>query len=325
MSDQSPLLGEFKVPSLDQWRAEVEHLLKGAPFAKKMFTTTLEGLQVGSMATAADLPDPDWSSTLPGQAPFARGTGSGGSWLVAQELPLPTPAEFNAALRHDLERGQNAINLILTGASRRGTAVKGREDLRACLEGADLASTPILIQSGPAHFATAQGLLALAAELRGDSKALRGRVGCDPVAGMAVEESLPVAADKLYDELAELTRLAGKQAPGLRTLPVFEDPWHDGGADGALGLGLTLASAVTALREMESRGLSLEEAAGRVHFTGPDRLRCRSRHCADRGARTYQPPHRHPSGPPCEHAAGHHPGHVRGARGRGQPSRGPLR
>lgn len=266
MGDQNPLLGEFEVPSLDQWQAEAERLLKGAPFARKMFTTTLEGLQVGSMATAADRPEPDWSATLPGQAPYLRGADSGVGWYVAQELPLNDPADFNAALVHDLERGQNAVNLILEGAGPRGTAAHGIEDLRACLQGVDLEKTPVFIQAGGVPLATANDLLTLAGENGGDLKALRGRVGCDPVAGFAVEGSLPLPAEQLYDELADLARLVGEKAPELRTLPVYEDPWHDGGADGALGLGLTLASAVTALREMESRGLSLEDAASRIHF-----------------------------------------------------------
>ncbi len=270
MSDKGQLLNDFAVPTHDQWRAEVERLLKGAPFAKKMFTRTLEGVQVGSMGTAFELPDNDWADTLPGQAPFLRGSQPAGrgdrTWLVAQELPLSNVTEFNAALRHDLERGQTAVNLILAGAGPRGTDVSGLEELRSALQSVDLAATPILIQSGATHLAMAESLFALATENGVDPGTLRGRVGCDPVAGLALEGALPVTAEQLYDELADVSRRAVAQAPGLRTLPVFEDPWHEGGADGALGLGLTLATAVTALREMEARGLTVEEAATRIHF-----------------------------------------------------------
>jgi methylmalonyl-CoA mutase len=267
MNDKGRLLTEFEVPTGDQWRTEVERLLKGAPFAKIMFSRTLEGIQVGSMATANDVPDPDWTGTLPGQSPFIRGTcSSNRAWLVAQELPLASAAEFNTALRHDLERGQTAVNLITDQAGQRGTALSGMDDFRTALAGVDLAEIPVLIQAGAAHFKVAENLLALVEERGLDSTGLRGRVGCDPVAGLASEGALPVPAEQLYDELAEISRRVAVQAPGLSTLPVFEDPYHDGGADGALGLGLLLASAVQVLREMESRGLSLEEAAARVHF-----------------------------------------------------------
>jgi len=270
MSDKGQLLNDFAVTTLDQWLAEVERLLKGAPFAKNMFTRPLEGVQVGSMATAFDLPDNDWAGTLPGQAPFLRGAQSadrgGETWLIAQELPFSNVTDFKTALRHDLERGQTAVNLILAGAGPQGTEVSGLEDLRSALEGVDLASTPVLIQSGPANLSVAENLLAMATEIGVDPEDLRGRVGCDPVAGLAVEGTLPVSTEKLYDELAEISRRMAAQAPGLRTLPVFEDPWHDGGSDGAMGLGLTLATAVTALREMGNRGMAVEEAVSRIHF-----------------------------------------------------------
>ena len=267
MNDKGRLLAEFQAPSLDEWRAEVERLLKGAPFAKKMFTQTLEGIQVGSMATKADRPDPDWTDTQPGQAPFLRGAKSeGGPWLVAQELPLLSAREFNAALSHDLERGQTAVNLILEGAGPRGTVIEGLNDLRTALHGVDLNEVPVLIQAGAAHSKVAENLLTLVGEQGFDPQVLSGRVGCDPVAGLAVEGALPVPVEQLYDELADLSRRAAVGAPGLKTLPVFEDPWHDGGADGALGLALILATAAQVLREMEARGLTVEETAARMHF-----------------------------------------------------------
>jgi methylmalonyl-CoA mutase len=266
MSEPGRLLADFEAPSLEQWRAEVERLLKGAPFAKKMFTRTLEGIQVGSMATAADLPDTGWADTLPGQIPWLRGIDGDNRWLVAQEIPAKTPADFNTALQHDLDRGQTAVNLVLSGAGPRGTRIAHVADLGAALDGVDLQTTPLFIQSGADHLRVAEDLWALCRDLGVDVASLRGRLGCDPVAGRATTGDLPVPASELYDQLADLTRRTTDQAPGLRSLPVFEDPYHDGGADGALGLAMTVAAAVHALREMESRGLTLEEAAAQVHF-----------------------------------------------------------
>ncbi len=130
MSDNGKLLNDFAVPSLEQWQAEVERLLKGAPFAKKMFTKTLEGLSVGPMYTAEDTRDLPWGDGMPGQAPFQRGNRAAGfhaaPWLVAQELPFPTCEAFNQALRHDLQRGQSAVNLVLDRAGHEGRDRPGR-------------------------------------------------------------------------------------------------------------------------------------------------------------------------------------------------------
>lgn len=283
MMDDESLLADFEVPDLDAWRREVERLLKGAPFAKKMFTRTLEGIEVGPMATAADTADLPWADHLPGQAPFLRGgeADGGASWLVAQELPLPTVGEFNAAVQHDIQRGQTAVQFILDEAGhqgldpdqaapetvgRGGTSLASLPELDQALEGVDLERVPLMIQSGAAALPAAAMLAALVRRRGGRLAELRGCLGADPVAGFALESAPQLSARRIYDELAVLTRWAATNAPGVGTLPVFEDPWHDGGADAALSLGLTLATAVAALRALEERGVPLEESAPRIRF-----------------------------------------------------------
>ena len=286
------LLDVFTQPDLEVWRQEAERLLRGAPFAKKMFTRTIEGITVGPLYTAIDTDGLPWLDTEPGQAPFVRGTRTGGyraaPWLVAQELVYPTVEELNNALRHDLKKGQTAVSLRLDGAGMRGldpdqapAALVGREgtslaslaDLSVALDGVDLAETPIFVQAGTAAFPVLSMLLAEVKRRGLDPRILRGCVGCDPVFGLARDGRLPLAVDRLYDELAATTVWAAKTAPGLRTLPAWEAPWHDGGADSVLGLGLTLAVAVEHLRQLEKRDVPVDLAQAHVQFNlscGPD-------------------------------------------------------
>lgn len=277
------LLDSFTAPSLDQWREEVERLLKGAHFAKKMFTKTVEGLTVNPMYTAADCADLPWQENAPGQWPYLRGADAAkaGAWLVAQELPLPTVEEFNNAVRSDLKRGQSAVNLVLDQAGLNGqdpdqcpaeevgcggTSVASLADLETALDGVDLEQTPVFVQAGTAALPLTSLLLSLLEKQGKKPAALKGCLGSDPVFGLARHGKLPLELNRLYDELAVISRWAASEAPELKTLPVHEDPWHDGGADSALGLGLTLASAVQKLRAMEERGLEPDVAAARIQF-----------------------------------------------------------
>jgi len=281
MNQQDPLLGEFQAPDQAAWKQEVERLLKGAPFAKRMFTRTLEGITAGPLYDGRG-PEVD---AYPGQASRVRGRTAAGChgapWLVAQELCLPTVAEFNAALRHDLDRGQTAVHLILDQAGlngldpdqadaalvgRGGTSLASLDELATALEGVDLQKIPLLLEAGASALPLVAMLQALARRQGWDPARLSGCVGNDPVYGLAKNGQLPFALECHYDELTVLTRWAAAHAPGLMTLPVFEDPWHDAGADSALGLGLLLASAVHTLREVESRGVALETAAGHLKF-----------------------------------------------------------
>ncbi len=278
---REPLLDAFETPSLDQWRDEVERLLKGAPFARKMFTETLENITIGPMYTADDTDSLPETDSAPGQWPYLRGTRGGAGWLVAQEILLPTAEEFNNALRSDLSRGQTAVNLVLDRASLQGqdpdqapaqdvggggTSIASLTDLETALDGVDLTATPLFVQTGSAALPVTSLLLALLNKRGLEPAVLRGCLGSDPAYGLAQMGHLPLGLERLYDELAVISRWAVQVAPHLKTLPVHEDPWHDGGADSGLSLGLVMASAVAKLRAMEVRGIEPAVAAGRVQF-----------------------------------------------------------
>ncbi len=290
MSDSKPntpgrLLAEFPLPEAAAWRAEAERLLKGVPFAKALVTRTLEGFDLLPLATDADTADLPWLSALPGQAPYQRGATAAGHlaapWLVAQELPLPTAAEFNAALRHDLQRGQTAAHLRLDTAGRhgldpdrapagtvgaRGTSLADLADFEAALAGVDLATVPLMIMTGASALPTAALLAALARGRGLATTELRGLIGGDPLAMLAREGALPRSLPRLRAEQAALVRWAAAQAPGLRTLPICEGPWQDGGADGALSLGVVLAAAVDTMRDLEPHGVAPDQAAAQIQF-----------------------------------------------------------
>jgi methylmalonyl-CoA mutase len=280
------LRDDFPVPTLDAWQAECVKLLKGVPFAKKMHTGTYEGLTLRPMYTQADVASLPQVEGLPGQAPFVRGTHPLGyrqaPWQVAQELPYPTAEEFNAALVHDLACGQDAVVLVIDEAGqagldrdgagagevgRNGTSVASLADLRAALDGVDLAAQPLHVESGSAALAYAALLVALAREKGVDAARLRGSVGCDPLRGLTELGRLPLSLSQAYDELAVLTKWSAANAPGLQTVAASGHAFHDGGANAVQELAFTLAAAVHHLRELESRGVDVATAAPRVRLS----------------------------------------------------------
>ncbi len=277
------LRDQFPPHTYEQWQQECVRLLKGAPFEKTMLTATLEGLTLVPLYTAADTADLALTGTLPGEAPYLRGTRPlgyrGRPWEVAQELPLPTCEAFNAALRHDLARGQDAVVLVVDEAGQAGldpdqarpeqvgkggTSVASRRGLSRALAGVDLATTPVHIESGSAAVAYAALLVAVAEAQGVTADRLRGSVGLDPIAGLARHGGLPLSLDQAYDELAILTGWAANQAPGLQTVAVRTHVYHEAGASAVQDLALMLAVGVHHLRELERRGLDLETAAPRI-------------------------------------------------------------
>jgi len=276
---------EFPVPGYDAWRKAAEAAIKGAPFEKVLVTRTHEGIDLQPMYRAEDAADLPHVGGFPGFAPYVRGTEPLGyklaPWDVAQEIVENTPEAFNQALTADLERGQTAVNMRLDTATLLGedadtpeTAYVGKggvsisclDDLSMALHGVDLAQTPIYVQAGASGIPMASMLAALLEKRSGSTVVLRGCIGADPLGELAREGRIPRSMGGAYDDMAQLISWAAANAPSLQTVLVRGHPYHDGGASAVQELAFAIATGVEYLREMQSRGLSIDQAAQSILF-----------------------------------------------------------
>ena len=282
------LLAEFPAPPRGAWRAAAEALLKGTPFDKKMPTRTHEGIVLQPLydRSGANGAPAGSDPGVPGEFPFRRGSdavaGPCTPWLIAQELTYPTYEELNAALRHDLERGQNAVVVTLDRASRVGedpdlappeTVGSGGASIASiagfgkALHGIDLAAHPIFIEAGcagPQYLAIAVAHLK---RLKQPASALRGCIGSDPLGTLAREGAIPYAADVIYDEMAVAAEWAEKFAPGIRTAAVATRPYTDGGASAVEEVAIALATGAAYMHALVTRGVHAEVAASQIWFS----------------------------------------------------------
>ncbi|NJK78948.1 MAG: methylmalonyl-CoA mutase [Chloroflexaceae bacterium] len=276
---------EFPYPAYETWRAEVESTLKGAAFERKLIKKTYEGISTLPLYRPEDVAHLSHITSLPGFAPFVRGTRAAGylpqPWLIAQELPYALPTEFNKALHADLERGQTAVNLPLDVASRTGhdpdqaavgavglagVSIASVDDLAEALEGVDLTQVPIFIQAGASGLGITTLLVAL---LRRQGRAVaqvRGAIGGDPLGTLAATGSLPTTLERAYAELAALTIWACDHAPNLATIEVQATFYHDAGGHAVQELAYAMATGVEYIRAMLARGLSIDDVAPRMRF-----------------------------------------------------------
>ncbi|MCB0293380.1 MAG: methylmalonyl-CoA mutase, partial [Calditrichaeota bacterium] len=95
-----------------------------------------------------------------------------------------------------------------------------------------------------------------------DLAVLRGGLLHDPVAWLAGNGSQPL--DALYDQTAVLTRWASDHAPNLHTVAVMPVIYHEAGANAVQEIGLLLATAVHHIRQLQQRGLSVDEIGERI-------------------------------------------------------------
>ncbi len=284
MEDQSPNFSEFPVSSYEEWHETTVRSLKSTPF-EKLITHSYEGIDLIPMYRAEDTRDIAHQHTLPGQFPYVRGTDALGyvrdAWHIAQALPYGTPEDFNTALRHDLERGQTAINLMLDAPTRSGldpdqaqagevgvggVSIAGMDDLAAALAGVDLSTVPVIVHAGTAALPLTALLLAHLRKLGLDTHTLTGGIQNDPLGELALTGMLPMSLEKAYDEIAQLTRWAAENAPNLHTIGVNGMVYHNAGSSAVQELALVMATGTAYLRAQLARGLDIDTAAAHISF-----------------------------------------------------------
>ena len=276
-------LDEFTPPTDEEWKAACEALLKGAPFEKKMFTKTYEGITFDPMYTRKHTEDILPKGVMPGMGDYLRGVDAAGyigkPWGIAQACDETLPAENNELLRHEHDKGATIYHIVLDTASRTGvdarqaetvgdtgTSVTTVEDMHVLLTGLDLAKFPLYVYAG----ANAVPLIALVAAARRaageDMAEVRGIVGADPIGALAADGKLPASLDAHYDSLAAAARWATVNAPHLRTVFVRSDVYSNGGANDVQEVASVLATATAYLRALCERGLTIDEAASQIAF-----------------------------------------------------------
>lgn len=252
------LFSEFKASSYEEWLAVTRESLPNKAF-DDLIKRSYEGFEIQPLAHSADLAGISHKDTLPGQFPYVRGTRADGycsqPWLIAQDLYVSDLREFNQALIHALANGQTAIYLDSK------LHLNWVEDLEVAFADIDLSQFPLLIQV-EAKSMKLYGLLA--AYLKGDAlRQIRGCLGYDPL--KALVQSGSMSAD-VFDQMAAFVRLADRQSPQLDTIAVGTEVYHDAGANAVQEMALAMATAVTYVREVTQRGLSVDTVAGKIWF-----------------------------------------------------------
>src|SRR5215470_1913958 len=183
-ADELPLAAEFPRATREQWRKLVEHVLKGAPFERRLVSKTYDGLGIEPLYERNAQAQP-----IAGRPPAAP-------WTLVQRVDHRDPAAANAEALHDLENGANGLSLVFAGAVGAygyGLPASERAIARA-LEGIHLdAGIALDLDLGP-HIEDAGRLLAAMIKQRG-GEATNVRFGFDPIGAAAIRGARALPRD----------------------------------------------------------------------------------------------------------------------------------
>ncbi len=285
-SKDEGLFPEFSAATYEEWKKEAESGLKGAPFEKKLFTSTYEGITLKPIYQSADTGELAQRNDRPGVAPYLRGTEPTGylekPWDVCQEIAVGTPEEWNATVRHDLTRGQTAVAVVPDRPTRLGIDPENAQpgDVARCglslstvadgvtaFEAIDLPEIPLLMYAGATAVPVTALMSAMLAKKGQLPSLLNGCIGADPLGELAMEGFLPVPIDTAYEHMAQLAAWAEKNAPRLRTVLVRGEIWQNAGGSAVQELAFALAAGAEYLRNLTAQGIGVDGAAAAMRFS----------------------------------------------------------
>lgn len=274
----------FPMPTYDEWVAEVEKALKGAPFDRKMLTKTYEGITLRPIYTRNDWPPSGDPSGFPGATPFTRGGRAAGNrvdnWDVRQAYADPDPAAANEVILQELERGVTSLLLVFDNAARTGQdgdaamnlagdggmMLYSVDDLDLALTGVYLDLVTVALKAG-AQFLPAAALLAALWQRRGIApSAARGAFNADPLGTLAETGALPISPEKAMAQLGDLARYTASAYPLATAVAVNTSPYHNAGATETQDLAASMATAVAYLKAMTEAGLDVDAACRQIQF-----------------------------------------------------------
>ena len=276
-------LDEFTPPTYDEWKEACIALLKGAPFEKKLFTKTYEGITFSPMYFHADTEPIQPAKSYPGMGDYLRGVKANGyvnaPWGIAQACDETFPKENNELLKHEIEKGSTIYNVKVDCATRKakdareckhigkgGCSLTTLGDVTSLLKDLKLDEYPLYVYAGESALPLLAMIVAAVKKNGGDVSKLKGVIGANPIAEYAANGRLGQDLDKLFDEAAKAAKWAVKNAPELKTLFVKSDVFSDGGANDVQEVAYTISAGVAYLRELLKRGLTIDEAASQIMF-----------------------------------------------------------
>jgi len=272
---------EFEPTDYETWKSVATAALKGAPFEKKLFTKTYEGITLEPIYTREDIKDNPRTEEYPGCKDFMRGTKASGylskPWIVAQAAEDVLPADANKTLAYELAKGSQAAHIKLSSATlsgrdlpgdgtlRAGVYISDLKDMQDALNGIDLSQTPIHIYTGPSPVPV---LGLIAARTGADQmRSFSGCIGADPIAHVLGEGNDAFDLDQMCDELAQSMKWAKDNMPNVRTILIQGNScYHNAGANAVQEAAYALTEAIYYIDALLDRGLDIDTIAQQIRF-----------------------------------------------------------
>ncbi len=270
---------------LERWRELAAKELKGAA-PDSLTWETPEGIPVKPLFTAADLEGLETVGGLPGIEPFVRGPRAtmyaNRPWTIRQYAGFSTAEESNAFYRQNLAAGQMGLSVAFDLATHRGydsdhprvvgdvgkagVAIDSVEDMKILFDGIPLDKMSVSMTMNGAVLPVLAGYVVAAEEQGVAQEQLTGTIQNDILKEFMVRNTYIYPPAPSMRIVADIIEYTAKNMPKFNSISISGYHMQEAGATAVQELGFTLADGLEYARYASSRGLSVDEFAGRLSF-----------------------------------------------------------
>ncbi len=269
----------------DDWKALAASELRGAD-PETLVWHTPEGIAVKPLYTADDLVELETVGGIPGLEPFVRGPRAtmyaNRPWTIRQYAGFSTAEESNAFYRQNLAAGQMGLSVAFDLATHRGydsdhprvvgdvgkagVAIDSVEDMKLLFDGIPLDKMSVSMTMNGAVLPVLAGYVVAAEEQGVSQEQLSGTIQNDILKEFMVRNTYIYPPEPSMRIVADIIEYTARRMPRFNSISISGYHMQEAGATAVQELGFTLADGLEYARNAASRGLDVDEFAGRLSF-----------------------------------------------------------
>ncbi len=278
-------LQKFNNASLEQWTKAAAKSAAGGDLEALNWVTP-EGITVKPLYTAADTADLRYANTLPGFEPFIRGPQATmyavRPWTIRQYAGFSTAQESNAFYLRSLKAGGQGVSVAFDLATHRGydsdhprvtgdvgkagVAIDSVEDMKILFDGIPLQDVSVSMTMNGAVLPVLAGYIVAAEEQGVTQDKLAGTIQNDILKEFMVRNTYIYPPEPSMRIVADIIEFTAKHMPKFNSISISGYHMQEAGANQALELAFTLADGQEYVRTALTKGLDVDDFAGRLSF-----------------------------------------------------------
>jgi methylmalonyl-CoA mutase len=270
---------------LDAWERIARGELKGADPSTLVWNTP-EGIPIKALYTAADLDGIEFLGALPGLAPFVRGPRAtmyaNRPWTIRQYAGFSTAEESNRFYKQGLKNGQMGLSIAFDLATHRGydsdhprvvgdvgkagVAIDSVEDMKILFDGIPLDQVSVSMTMNGAVLPVLASFIVAGEEQGVAQDRLSGTIQNDILKEFMVRNTYIYPPAPSMRIVADIIAHTARNMPKFNSISISGYHMQEAGATCVQELAFTLADGLEYARAALSRGLKVDEFAGRLSF-----------------------------------------------------------